>query len=647
MKTIRVPVFWALAVALTCCSVDATALTMGRLKGSALLGQPLELVASFQLGPDEELTESCVEANVSYGDVRQSPGQTGVTLVPGPANQTLLAVISSSALVNEPVVTIELKAGCTQKTTRKFVLLSELATDPVARSQAGILSANVSPAAPAAGATATAPVAASSGVGAPAVAAVRPRPTVSTPPSSPAEKPVVTSAAKAKNNNRLASQALAARTAEAIEELSQRVDAVAQWQAEKSGAQESPSQMEAIDALQLNLKALQAVTLKNQKNIQAVASALDASESQRITSTLVYGLFALVGLACAALAYLLLKPGAAGHTPMPWWRAGSGAAARLTPAVNEGVAEAVAGVSTDPLPDAVKPPDASGKPTAEAQASSFSLTESAFAGLPQATPGKDAVSPEGGRQPSEAPGISQYGALATRAVNTREMFDVRQQAEFFMALGQHDEAIRVLERSHAESEGSNPLVLLDLLKILHTLSRRTEFDRYRAEFNAQFTGIVPSYTSFLADGSSLESYPDIVRQIVDLWPSDDTMVYLEQCMVRTPQDDPEQGFDLEAFRDLLTLHAVLRRLNTAVDSNLAPFSAVRTAPAELSADTASGDLAQVTGINSDMAPLPVLPVPANDPQVAPALDLDLTDNNGTNLMDFDVEGISGFNKPKA
>ena len=74
-----------------------------------------------------------------------------------------------------------------------------------------------------------------------------------------------------------------------------------------------------------------------------------------------------------------------------------------------------------------------------------------------------------------------------KALNTREMLDVRQQAEFFMTLGQHEDAIGMLKDSIDGSPDSNPLVYLDLLRLLHTLGRKTEFDQYRDDFNALFT----------------------------------------------------------------------------------------------------------------------------------------------------------------
>jgi hypothetical protein len=81
---------------------------------------------------------------------------------------------------------------------------------------------------------------------------------------------------------------------------------------------------------------------------------------------------------------------------------------------------------------------------------------------------------------------------------------------------------------------------------------------------------------------------------------------------------------------------MLRRLANDADSALAPFSANRTMAGVLATDTS----------DSDLVPLPELP-PAPSSLAAPNLDLDLTDNNGTNLMDFDINGIGGVDKPKA
>jgi hypothetical protein len=188
-------------------------------------------------------------------------------------------------------------------------------------------------------------------------------------------------------------------------------------------------------------------------------------------------------------------------------------------------------------------------------------------------------------------------------------------------------------------------MFLDLLKILHTLGRRADFEQYREEFNAQFTGRIPPFAGFLTEGNGLDAYEDICNQIVVLWPTDYTIDYIEQCLVRLPEDDPEQGMDLEAFKDLLLLYGVLKRLDQAYDSNLAPFSAAR------------GEHSQSAPVSVTTAPAPVAPVMDYDLAATPAdidLDLNLDDldelaptSEHDNLIDFDMSDYMARKKAEA
>jgi hypothetical protein len=181
-----------------------------------------------------------------------------------------------------------------------------------------------------------------------------------------------------------------------------------------------------------------------------------------------------------------------------------------------------------------------------------------------------------------------------------------------MTLGQHEEAIALLRDSVDTSTDANPLVFLELLKVLHTLGRKAEYDHYRNGFNAIFNGHVPVYTEFNQPGSGLEAYPPVCRRIVTLWPSDEAVSYIENCLVRKRMENGGQDFDLEAFRDLLMLHGVASRItSSSFDSGFMAFSAAKTAP------------------------IPVAPAP----DVGVDFDLDLSEPHG-NLIDFDASGWS-------
>jgi hypothetical protein len=359
----------------------------------------------------------------------------------------------------------------------------------------------------------------------------------------------------------------------------------------------------------------------------------------------------------AALAYVIKRARSDDPDAAPWWsaqdeRANASAIADKTTKVQVAVRQApTVPVAPTVLTKATKP-DAASVVSAttvpqrvQAEDSDFGLFGSSASenrtGL-TATPAQPTS--KGGRGDFNPSG---HGTL--RAVNTREMLDVRQQADFFMALGQHDEAVRMLESNIKGSNDANPLVYLDLLKILHTLSRRTDFERYRDEFNAQFTGRVPSYAEFLVEGNGIEAYEDICRQIMVLWPTEYTIDFIEQCLVRTPEDDPEQGMDLEAFKDLLLLYGVLKRLDQFFDSSLAPFSASR--PAVEIGGSANALLETVVA-----TPLPTISAAFSKAPEATVstdidLDIDLNIDSGQtpkpvsgNLIDFDVSDYSSLGK---
>ena len=212
------------------------------------------------------------------------------------------------------------------------------------------------------------------------------------------------------------------------------------------------------------------------------------------------------------------------------------------------------------------------------------------------------------------------------------MLDVRQQAEFFMTLGQCEDAIDMLQNSINQSEDANPLVYLDLLKMLHTLSRKTEYDSIRQNFNRIFTGRVPAYIAFNEPTKGLDSYPELCEKIVAAWPSKKSIDFIEDCMVRGSVNVSGGRLDLEAFRDLLMLHALANQFEATDDAHVVSFSAVK-ADMDDMLDFADSqpmmlDIPQQSSTPDLLLPPSFEGVPTAD------IDLDLSDSN-TNLIDFD------------
>ena len=162
-------------------------------------------------------------------------------------------------------------------------------------------------------------------------------------------------------------------------------------------------------------------------------------------------------------------------------------------------------------------------------------------------------------------GFSDSVVSSLRTTYSEEMVDVRQQADFFVSLGQTEQAIHTLMDRTEGTKDTSPLVYLDLMQLLHRLDRRIDFNQTRNKFNRLFTGKVPEYSGFDEKGQGLESYPQVLAHVSKEWSSDSILDILESCIFRAPEDDLEQPFDLAAFEDLLMLHGVAMRL--AADSH--------------------------------------------------------------------------------
>jgi hypothetical protein len=642
MNLNRKNVSWAVCTALFLLSTQVSALTLGRMHGGALLGRELDVLVSIQAAMDEEISVSCFSAKLRYGESQVDSARTAIRLQPGAQATSQSLRITSRAPVDDAVVGVNLSYACGAKASRNYVLLSDVVSEPAAPAAAPApapaqaLAANADPAAQAGSRV---PVLAPVGKVANAVGMTKPAAVTARPKVKLAtvSAPVAREAATV--------NALQAANAKALQGLEQRVEEIAKRQSANTQGPDDVQNKEARTvALEADVHGLKLITAKNQQNLQMLAKAVESSQEQDYGRSLVYGLAVLLVLCFAVLAYVLLRLRGNGSDAAPWWLGGDRAG--LAAPRREAAQPARVAVPVKVAPTPVKAAPSPAIPVAQVPPEQH-MGELVSPQVPPLT--MPVVKAQAAAGTDFAPSIHAH----LKAINTKEMLDVRQQADFFMALGQHDEAVRLLESSINGSPDANPLVYLDLLNIFHTLSRRADFERYREEFNAQFTGRVPAYANFLQEGNGLEAYDDIAQQIVVLWPTEYTIDFIEQCLVRMPQDEPDQGIDLEAFKDLLLLYGVLRRLDQTQDSAMMPFQASRTASSQIGqlSDTAS-NATRPMAIPEAGQPLPEIhlsPVPELKTAVDLDLGLDLDLSEETpkqmthgNLIDFDV---SSFKKP--
>jgi hypothetical protein len=631
------------------------------MRGAALIGKELDLSVQVQFAADEDLTDICFAADINYGETPVERSRITVSAQAGTQTNSQTLRVQSAARVDDAVVSVTLRTACGPKASRRYVLLSDVASEMAvagaatsgANRPASLPNPNSVPnGAMGAGSelqTKAASTGAQGDAAKPAANSVRKPESQSSKPRAVKVAPLVASSAKGDKSRVEVSAA-------ALEDLQKRVDDISKWQADNGTTEDAQKSEARAKALEAGIRDLQLLSAKNQKSIQLVAAAVEDASSQNYGQTLVYLLGALLLLCLAALAFVMKRLRNAGLEAEPWWTAGGDGSNARSPERMSAAAAARRQAPTVPAPLATekmplepttaKLPVALPQPSHDSGFDALSTVVTEHHSAPQPIAVVSTEKPK----PARAD-FAQSGHGNLRAINTREMLDVRQQADFFMALGQHDEAVRLLESNIRGSADANPLVYLDLLKILHTLSRRADFDRYREEFNVQFTGRIPDYADFLMEGNGLEAYEDICHQIMVLWPTEYTVDFIEQCLVRLPEDDPEQGIDLEAFKDLLLLYGVLKRLDQFYDSSMAPFSASR---------SSSSQLASVDAVLADSAPapLPTLPVTIAADAVAPvdaAIELDLNlDISGEqdqrqkhgNLIDFDVSSYTDTGRPE-
>ena len=149
---------------------------------------------------------------------------------------------------------------------------------------------------------------------------------------------------------------------------------------------------------------------------------------------------------------------------------------------------------------------------------------------------------------------------ALRAINTEELLDIRQQADFFLSLGQYDRAIQILEARIHERAESSPLVYLDLLKLLHALDRMDEYQRFERDFNQRFRGRAVGFSEFGDEGEGLENHEGLMTSLSRVWPSVQALELMESNIFRNEGENDDPSYDLAAFRELLMLHAIAREL---------------------------------------------------------------------------------------
>lgn len=644
--------------------MDAQALTLGQAKGGAIVAQPLLLSVPVSAASDEDVSNLCFEADVFYGENKVERTKVSINAEAAVAGKSWQIHISSRLPVDEPVVSVDLRLTCAIKASRRYVLLADVApelltTTPVTRLPAAKSAlANIG-LVPGIGHNFDGAAYAPEGAKRGSVASFKSKSTSITY-RHPAAVQLGKSGSAAKARLKLAPLDLSIDRDPALqstlqllsmptEDVQKRSEAAALWRALNISPESMLQETARLKELESSIQELSEAAGRSGVQAETLAHRLARAESERYNNPLVIGLGTLVFL-MGGVGLWYVRHQRRMPEGRPWWRGGEvvGSGAQGVEPLTETIqnssllpgndvpfhtsADLAVASRPQPLPPVdidleldFDVPSKDGAPQSldskESTAKIFQSTRaSSLAGL------RDFPS-------------SVSGSL--RAINSQEMIDTRQQAEFFMTLGQYEDAIDLLRRHLDDAMDVNPLVCLDLLKILHTLSRKEEFDRCRTEFHAVFSGEVPEYSDFSKRGESLLQYPEVCEQLTRLWPSSESLEFLEDCLIRKPNAFAHLPVELGAFKDLLLLHAICSRLVNGLDGIPTAFS--------VSKLVANNVPANLIGTDAMRMVLPSV----NWSSQKLDLDLDVSDWGGAsarasaeNLIDFDTPELSrAFDRP--
>ena len=553
----------ALALLLVQLSFSTHAFTLGNLRGSAVIGRPLDVSIQVQSDVGEAISSQCVTAQVSYSDARQS--SVTVSVVPGAGSaQGAVVQVRAPAAVNEPVVTLEVSATCGSNTRRNYVLLADFPplTDPSVSllSTPGVSSAapvvvlpTVSSSEP--GTSALPTQAPRAGSAKPALARTTPtkasvKPASSALQASAVEKPVVRKApARASGQSVL--------KLDPSDFLSDRIDLLDSTSL-FAPTEDALRHSRQITSLESDVKTLRAVAASNDARMSDLNAKLQQAQENQMPPWLVYALAGLVALVLACLAavfwlWMQLQRRRQHDVSQGWWHGPEGAREEgpptellvpAAPAAPAPVAPTVQIVATPPT----TPP----KPVVAVPFDSTTEVDIdlGFELLQESLHGNFEVST----------GSAPFELNSIRHISVEPILDIRQQAEFFVSLGQTDRALQILNKQIAESAEPNPLVCLDLITLYHSLGLKAEFRERREAFQKLFNVVIPDFPVFNLEGHDLESYPEVLANLVSLWPRLDALAFLSACIFRDANAQHGGTFDLAAFRDLLMLHALAEAL---------------------------------------------------------------------------------------
>ena len=167
-------------------------------------------------------------------------------------------------------------------------------------------------------------------------------------------------------------------------------------------------------------------------------------------------------------------------------------------------------------------------------------------------------------RPMSASMFDLSGAGPLDALSVDEQLDLEQQAEFFIAIGQEEAAIELLQGSVRASRGADPLPYLKLLSLHARRNDRDAYERTALRFARRYNARVPACGDALDGGRSLDHYPQVLAELATAWREPAAALALLQALLLRAREGGAAlapPFDLPAFEELVLLHQIARALD--------------------------------------------------------------------------------------
>ena len=601
-----------------------------------LLGRPLDLIFDIHTDPGTELDVACVQATGQAGETRIDSSRLRITAQPVIAGRPPSVRIRSSMVVVEPILTLRLTVGCSGAIARTYDFFADVPKE-VAASALPLAPLVIAPVRPPLAVPTLerppelldgAPPEAPPKLAKPPPKAAQPKeknknkdknkapePAESPPAPAPAPAPLKKPAVAKKDRLKveplgdwLAETATAElRLSPSLQQLpqeepsEQRTQAAALWQTLNSAAEYVEQTQARLQQQQAELDAARTSREKLQRQVTDLQQRVERLDSERPSSTLMYALLGLLVLVFGLLGWLwqrLRGPVTKPRTEPDW-----NYPATLHTKEQASTTD-LPGLSSDVPPLESVLSRAAAPRTSPDQAAAGAATAAAPIAAPLATETLDLLLDLPPIVADLAPAAT---VSAVRMLHPEELFDLQQQADFFVSVGEHDQAIEVMKKHIADNQNASPLMYLELLRLYHSLSRRDDFKQLRDQFQLHFNAFVPEFAAFHTVGRSLLDYPEAAASIEAVWSVDAVLPLLESYLScrRDGYSAVAERFDLPAYDDLLLLYAVANTVPASARG--APPPRQRTTPY---ADAAVDASAAVAAPVFEVAPEEPLPLPS-------------------------------------